>query len=93
MKKFRSYCYESYNTLRKSSNLILVLLALMHDSNVSNIAQDPDKAVSKVEENLQLQRSDEEAIQYMRDLISNSMRALFAQVVETVHKWAQYWRK
>ena len=90
-RKFRSYCFTVFNTLRKSANLILNLFSLMTDSNVQDIRDDPDKAVMKVQENFQLQKSDEEAIQYFREQINFSVSALFPQVFDT--KWAQYWRK
>ena len=31
--------------------------------------------------------------QCFRDLIDESVNALFALLVEKVHSWAQYWRK
>jgi phosphatidylinositol 3-kinase len=40
-----------------------------------------------------LDLSDEEAILYFQALINESVGALFPQLMETVHKWAQYWRK
>lgn len=45
MKKFRSHCYNAFLILRKNANLILNLFALMVDSNVADIALDPDKTV------------------------------------------------
>ena len=47
----------------------------------------------QVQENFQLNKTDEEAIQYFRDLITTSMTAMFPQMFETMHKWAQYMRK
>ncbi len=46
--QFKSYCFESYSILRKSSHLILNLFALMMSSNLPDIALEPDKAVFKV---------------------------------------------
>jgi phosphatidylinositol 3-kinase len=46
-----------------------------------------------VQENFQLNKTDEEAMRYFRDLITTSMNAMFPQLFETVHKWAQYMRK
>lgn len=80
-------------TLRKSANLIIVLFSLMRDSNVSSISQDPDKAVGKVEDNFQLQRTDEEAMQHFRELITRSMNDILPQFMERMHRIAQYWRK
>ncbi|KAK0577435.1 hypothetical protein LWI29_032959 [Acer saccharum] len=45
--RFKSYCCEAYNILRKSSNLILNLFHLMAGSNIPDIASDPEKKYSK----------------------------------------------
>lgn len=37
--------------------------------------------------------SEEEAIKYFQGLINDSVSALFPQMMEAIHKWAQYWRK
>ncbi|KJE91037.1 phosphoinositide-3-kinase [Capsaspora owczarzaki ATCC 30864] len=92
-KKFLAHCYNAFLILRKSSNLILNLFTLMVDSSVPDIANEPDKAVMKVQEKFQLQLSDEQAVQFFQQLIDESVSALFAQISETIHKWAQYWRK
>ncbi|KAG5458597.1 MAG: hypothetical protein BJ554DRAFT_1151 [Olpidium bornovanus] len=42
---------------------------------------------------LTLDLTEEEAIQHFQALINESVTALFPQVVETLHRWAQYWRK
>jgi hypothetical protein len=44
----RSHCYNCFLILRKHANLILNLFALMVDSNVQDIALDPEKTVLKV---------------------------------------------
>ncbi|GBB95197.1 hypothetical protein RclHR1_24970001 [Rhizophagus clarus] len=91
--RFRSYCYSAFNILRKSANLILNLFALMVYANIPDIKIEPDKAVSKVQEKFRLDLTEEEAIKYFQNLINDSVSALFPQVIETIHKWAQYWRK
>ena len=48
MKMFRSHCYNAFLILRKNANLILNLFALMVDSNVHDIALDPDKTCVRV---------------------------------------------
>eukprot|EP00048_Salpingoeca_helianthica_P007877 m.115717 g.115717 ORF g.115717 m.115717 type:complete len:643 (+) comp14452_c18_seq2:335-2263(+) len=93
MRRFRSHCYSAYLILRKHAGLIVNLFALMIDSNVQDIALDPDKTAGKVSEKLRLDLSDELAVQSFGNLIDESVSALFAQLVEKVHKWAQYWRK
>ncbi|KOM45697.1 hypothetical protein LR48_Vigan06g100300 [Vigna angularis] len=91
--RFKSYCCEAYNILRKSSNLILNLFYLMAGSNIPDIASDPEKGILKLQEKFRLDLDDEASIHFFQDLINESVSALFPQMVETIHRWAQYWRK
>ncbi|CAK9182752.1 unnamed protein product [Ilex paraguariensis] len=88
--RFKSYCCEAYNILRKSSNLILNLFHLMAGSNIPDIACDPEKGILKLQEKFRLDLDDEEAIHFFQDLINESVSALFPQMVETIHRWAQF---
>ncbi|KAF9917734.1 Phosphatidylinositol (PI) 3-kinase [Lobosporangium transversale] len=90
---FKSYCFTAYNILRKSANLILNLFGLMVDANIPDIKAEPDKAVWKVEERFQLNLTDDEAIKFFQNLINESVGALIPQIAETIHGWAQHWRK
>ncbi|KAK9117173.1 hypothetical protein Sjap_016120 [Stephania japonica] len=90
--RFKSYCCEAYNILRKSSNLILNLFHLMAGSNIPDIASDPEKGILKLQEKFRLDLDDEDSIHFFQDLINESVSALFPQMVETIHRWAQYWR-
>lgn len=58
-----------------------------------DIALEPDKAVKKVEENLKLGLTDEEAVQHLHNLLDVSITAVMPALVEQIHKLAQYWRK
>uniref|UniRef100_A0A0E0LTM0 phosphatidylinositol 3-kinase n=1 Tax=Oryza punctata TaxID=4537 RepID=A0A0E0LTM0_ORYPU len=84
--RFKSYCCEAYNILRKSSNLILNLFYLMTGSNIESIT---DKGTSKLQQNFRLDLGDEDAIHFLQGLINESISAFFPQVVETIHQWAQ----
>ncbi|GLU21630.1 hypothetical protein SLE2022_377590 [Rubroshorea leprosula] len=90
--RFKSYCCEAYNILRKSSNLILNLFHLLAGSNIPDIASDPEKGILKLQEKFRLDLDDEACIHFFQDLINESVSALFPQMVETIHRWAQYWR-
>ncbi|KAG6754028.1 hypothetical protein POTOM_042036 [Populus tomentosa] len=90
--RFKSYCCEAYNIIRKSSNLILNLFHLMAGSNIPDIASDPEKGILKLQEKFRLDMDDEACIHFFQDLINESVSALFPQMVETIHRWAQYWR-
>ncbi|XP_070792108.1 phosphatidylinositol 3-kinase catalytic subunit type 3 [Pituophis catenifer annectens] len=91
--EFRKQCYTAFLHLRRYSNLILNLFSLMVDANIPDIALEPDKTVKKVQDKFRLDLSDEEAVHYMQSLIDESVHALFAAMVEQIHKFAQYWRK
>ncbi|KAI7735497.1 hypothetical protein M8C21_017855 [Ambrosia artemisiifolia] len=71
--RFKSYCCEAYNILRKSSNLILNLFHLMAGSNIPDIASDPEKGILKLQEKLRLDLDDEECIHFFQDLINESL--------------------
>ncbi|KAK3441543.1 hypothetical protein EUGRSUZ_B01666 [Eucalyptus grandis] len=90
--RFKTYCCEAYNILRKSSNLILNLFHLMAGSNIPDIASDPEKGMLKLQEKFNLDLDDEACIHFFQGLITDSVNALFPQMVETIHRWAQYWR-
>uniref|UniRef100_H0X862 Phosphatidylinositol 3-kinase catalytic subunit type 3 n=1 Tax=Otolemur garnettii TaxID=30611 RepID=H0X862_OTOGA len=88
--EFRKQCYTAFLHLRRYSNLILNLFSLMVDANIPDIALEPDKTVKKVQDKFRLDLSDEEAVHYMQSLIDESVHALFAAVVEQIHKFAQF---
>lgn len=46
--RFRQLCFTAFSILRKNSNLILNLVALMQDAPVGDIKVEPDRAVAKV---------------------------------------------
>jgi hypothetical protein len=45
-----------------------------------------------VQEKLRLDIDDEAAVEWMQQLLQESATALMPQIMETTHKWAQYWR-
>jgi phosphatidylinositol 3-kinase len=89
---FRNYCFITYTTLRKNSNLILNLFLLMLDANIPDIRLDPQRAVEKVEEKFCLEMSEEEAILHFQNLITDSVNAFLPVVIDRLHSLAQYWR-
>lgn len=46
----------------------------------------------QVQEKLRLDFDDEQAVEWMQQLINESATALMAQVIEVTHRWATYWR-
>ena len=91
--EFRKECYTAFLYLRRHASLILNLFGLMVDASVPDIALEPDKTVRKVQDKFRLDLSEEEAVQYMQNLIDVSATAIMAAVVERFHQLAQYWRR
>ena len=102
--RFREYCYNAFLILRRynkrshdahmsshcrSANLILNLFSLMLDSNVPDIALEPDKTIQKVRDRFCLNLTEEQAVQNLQQLMDDSISALFPQMVEQIHRWAQ----
>mmetsp|Transcript_13228 Transcript_13228/g.23573 ORF Transcript_13228/g.23573 Transcript_13228/m.23573 type:complete len:451 (-) Transcript_13228:1023-2375(-) len=90
--QFRTYCCEAYNILRKSANLILSLFHLMAGADLPDIKADPEKVMLKLQEKLRLDLDDDAAVQWIQQLINESASALMPAIMETTHRWAQYWR-
>ncbi|XP_058461571.1 phosphatidylinositol 3-kinase catalytic subunit type 3 isoform X2 [Malaya genurostris] len=91
--EFRKLCYTAFLHLRRHANVMLNLFGLMVDASIPDIALEPDKAVKKVEDNLRLDLSDEEAVQHLQNLLDLSITAVMPALVEQIHKLTQYWRK
>src|SRR5690242_12242102 len=61
--RFKTFCCQSFNWLRKSANLVLNLLSLMGDAGIKDISRsngaDLAKVLVKVEEKFRLDLTDE----------------------------------
>lgn len=88
---FRTYCCEAYNILRKSATLILSLFHLMAGAAIPDVRHDPEKAMLKLQEKLRLDMSDEDAVEWMQQLLNDSATALMPQITDRTHRWATYW--
>uniref|UniRef100_A0A336M345 Phosphatidylinositol 3-kinase catalytic subunit type 3 n=1 Tax=Culicoides sonorensis TaxID=179676 RepID=A0A336M345_CULSO len=90
--EFKKQCYTAFLHLRRHANVMLNLFSLMIDASVPDIALEPDKAVKKVEDNLQLGLSDEEAVQHLQQLLDISVSAVMPAVMDFFHRTAQIMR-
>ncbi|KAG8525855.1 uncharacterized protein KY384_000615 [Bacidia gigantensis] len=99
---FKSYCFTAYAALRKSSNLILNLFALMVDANITDIrlmnreGNNPraegaggSVVVEKVRERFHLEMTEEEAMRHFEGLIADSVGAIFPVVIDAIHNMMQ----
>ncbi|KAB5560208.1 kinase-like domain-containing protein [Coniochaeta sp. 2T2.1] len=91
-RQFKQYCFLAYSALRKSSNLILNLFALMVDANIPDIRLEPDKAVLKVKERFALELSEEDAIRHLERIIDDNLNALVPVVIDKLHELVQAFR-
>lgn len=89
---FKSYCFITYTTLRRNSNLILNLFQLMLNANIPDIQIDPKRVVGKVQDKFALEMTEEEAILHFQNLIIGSVNAFYPVVIDALHSLAQYWR-
>lgn len=92
-KQFKQHCFTAYTTLRKSSNLILNLFALMVNANIPDIRMEPDRAVAKVRERFHLElRTEEEVMVMWEGLMEDSVGSMVAGVIDWTHGLVQRFR-
>lgn len=90
--QFKQYCFLAYSALRKSSNLILNLFSLMVDANIPDIRLEPDKAVVKVKERLQLELNEENALRHLARVIDDNLYAFSGVMIDRFHAMTQAFR-
>lgn len=90
---FKQYCFTAWSTLRKSSNLLLNLFALMKEANIPDIKVEREGSVRKVEQRMWIGRSEAEAAREFEKLIEESMGDRLAGVIDWAHDVMQYWRR
>lgn len=61
-------------------------------ADLPDIKDDPEKVMLKLQEKLRLDLDDDAAVQWIQQLINESASALMPAIMETTHRWAQYWR-
>jgi len=88
--KFKTFCCEAFNILRKNANLIINLFHLMLNSGLPQIVG--QKSLKIIEENFRLELTDQEAIKVFQHLIAESVSALAPQLNEQLHWWVSEWR-
>lgn len=88
--KFKTYCFQAYNWLRKNANLILNLLSLMGDAGINDISKRSDLAtvLSIVESKFRLDLTDEEAEHFFSGLITEALTSFTTKVMELAHQFA-----
>jgi phosphatidylinositol 3-kinase len=86
-KRFKSYCGQAYNIIRKSANLILNLLKLMLDAGINDLGP-PD--LLTVQDKFRLELNDEEAERVFHMLIDECVSAILPEWYEMIHKVAVY---
>ena len=82
--EFKGLCFTALSLLRSKSGLILGLLRAEYPC-------DPE-SVNFVRDRLAGMISQADALNKLDKLLEESRRAMFPQVMETIHKWVQYWK-
>lgn len=90
---FKEYCLTAWSTLRKSSNLILNLFALMKEANIQDIKVEREGSVRKVEQRMWLGKSEAEAGREFEKLIEESVGDRLAGAIDLAHDVMQWFRK
>ncbi|KAH0785222.1 Phosphatidylinositol 3- and 4-kinase family protein [Histomonas meleagridis] len=78
----------AFNSLRKRARLILVLIELMFTAPLNCFKEDPFSRLHKVENNLQLNCSEIEAFNVLKQAFSNSLNSMAQKLWEAVHGMA-----
>jgi len=80
--KFKSYCCQAYNILRRSAGLVTVLLQLMRDAGIEDLHPDPATTIAKMYEKFRVDIEDEDADKALLRLVDDSVAALFPAFLE-----------
>mmetsp|Transcript_22427 Transcript_22427/g.21664 ORF Transcript_22427/g.21664 Transcript_22427/m.21664 type:complete len:1144 (+) Transcript_22427:175-3606(+) len=88
--RFKIFCCQAFNWLRKSADLILNLLSLMGDAGIMDLTKRSDlpKVLAKMEERFRLDLTDEQAEQFFVGLINESLNAIAPRLMEFAHQIA-----
>ena len=90
--EFQKFCCKAYLILRKHAGLFLKLLDLSKELNNTTHNGLSFRSGHELVERFQLHLSPQEAVAYLQDVIHESLGALFPQIVDTVHKWRQFFK-
>lgn len=85
-RRFKGYCCQAYNIVRKGANLVLCLLNLMRDAGIQVLTEAPDVTIAKLQDKFRLDIDDEAADQVFLKLVDESVAALFPAFFEVLHK-------
>ncbi|KAF8072169.1 atypical/PIKK/PI3K protein kinase [Lyophyllum atratum] len=86
--RFKSFCFTAFSILRKSTNLILNLVALMVEANIPDIKH--RDVHEQIQEKFRLDLTEEEAIKHFEALLNET--SYITVVLDRIHDLAQYWR-
>lgn len=92
-KQFKNYCFTAFLSLRRQSNLFLSIMQLMQSSDIPDIALEPEKCLLTVQQNFVLSKDEDQAVAHVQNLLDQSLNAVFAVMVEELHKLAMYFRR
>jgi hypothetical protein len=90
--RFKRYCCQGYNVLRRRAPLLLSLLELLRDAGINDfsVTQNPDTVMDVMKEKLRLDLGTDEAgaEQFLLGKLEASVSALFPELMDIVHSVA-----
>jgi phosphatidylinositol 3-kinase len=92
--EFQKNCCKAYLVLRRSARTFLALLELTQHLLPAGGGFGTGKTGHKIMlERFKLHLTSEEAVDHLQDVIHQSLGAVFPQLVDTVHKWRQFFKQ
>ena len=89
-KQFYRHICTAFIALQKSSRILINSFELIATSGCSHIIPIPiDQAISKIENNLFLGKSEDASLRYIESIVSKSITAVMPEIMETFHNFAQ----
>jgi len=82
---FKKYCRHAYLHLRRHASLIINLFSLMVDSNIPDIALEPDKTVKKIMDRFKLDLSEEQATESLVKEIESNYGSIVGNITDLIH--------
>eukprot|EP00817_Percolomonadidae_sp_ATCC50343_P000368 CAMPEP_0117432914 /NCGR_PEP_ID=MMETSP0758-20121206/12339_1 /TAXON_ID=63605 /ORGANISM="Percolomonas cosmopolitus, Strain AE-1 (ATCC 50343)" /LENGTH=987 /DNA_ID=CAMNT_0005223181 /DNA_START=192 /DNA_END=3155 /DNA_ORIENTATION=+ len=95
--EFISLCLTAFIVLRRYASRFVTILVLMRDASIPDIDYNARsfrlRNIKRFEDKFLLSLPDLQARQALRSIIQESENAIAPRVTETIHRWAQYWRR
>lgn len=89
---FKKKCVDTYIYLRQHARLIVNMFFLMIHSEIKELSENYETVLNKLHEKFCPGMSQQEASNSLLNKIEESVNAIYAAWMDTVHNWATYFR-